>query len=404
MGRYKVNAWPMVILALLCFLQACTPRPRTRDWSKNYYFFRNEPYDVMVFFKLLEERDEGVEVLTNNFQRRMTQAEESNYIQLGSSIDLDSNKISALREYVYEGNNAYLISSRTPFFLLNELYKYYPVIGYGDTTFTQIEVHFEGESKQYLFEHQSQGEPAPYSWSKLYWDSLYSDTAGQPEPLSYFADTCVNYFKVSYGKGSFYFHTQPVLFTNLMLKEPAGFEHLQKAFKELKPGKVYWDISYNYRQIEDQKNASKTASPLKLLFSHPSLKWGWYVFLIGIVLFILFRSKRRQRIIPILPSNSNDSLEFAKNMGKLYFTSNNHKFIALEMYDTFLTDARNRYQVDTNLPPRDIFAQLAKKSGLGQELMNDLMDHFKIRFSEYSKSDQLIKLYNSLNHYYNFRK
>ena len=106
----------------------------------------------------------------------------------------------------------------------------------------------------------------------------------------------------------------------------------------------------------------------------------------------------------MLAGNRNDSLEFAKNMGKLYFTSNNHKFIALEMYDTFLIDARNRYQIDTNLKPKEIFAQLAKKSGLGQELMDQLLDHFKIRFSEYSKSDQLIRLHNTLNHYYNFRK
>jgi len=404
MSRYKRWTSTITLLSILCLIGACTPKYREHDWSKRYLFFRDAPYDVMVLFKLFEEREAGLEVLTNNFQRKIRQAEESTYIQIGASINLDSNKISTLKEYVYKGNNAYLISDNTPYYLLNEMYRYYPVIGYGDTAFTNIEVHFEGSDKQYFFEHQYKGQPAPFNWSRLYYDSLYSDTASQPEPLSYFADTCVNFYKVKFGKGTFYFHTQPLLFTNFMLKAPSGFEHLQEVFKDLKPGEVYWDISYNYRQIEDRQNASKTTSPLKLLFSHRSLKWGWYVFLIGVVLFVLFRSKRRQRLIPVLAGNRNDSLEFAKNMGKLYFTSNNHKFIALEMYDTFLIDARNRYQIDTNLKPKEIFAQLAKKSGLGQELMDQLLDHFKIRFSEYSKSDQLIRLHNTLNHYYNFRK
>lgn len=419
MSKRNWAGFGCLLLGLLLVLSACGKKERVIDWSKRFLANGNEPYDLMVFHELLRERDEGLELLTNNFRRKIVAAEDANYIQIESSIQIDSNKMQHLREFVHRGNNAYFISNTTPYTLFSALYDGYSYPYYRDTSMVTIEVAFESNEPTYPFEHLFDADPAPYGWSRLMVpDTLFSDTAGYPQTLSHFGDSSINFFKISFGKGAFYFHTQPVLFTNLMLKTPSGFEHLQQVFEELNPGNTYWDVSFNYRQPDDSYNSNEydeadgsnsnnhepSQALFRLLFSDTALQWGWYALLISVLLFILFRSKRQQRIIPVLPVNRNESLDFARNMGNMYFNSKNHKYIALEMYDIFLADARNRYQIDTNQEPKDIFTLLAKRSGMDQDFMDQLLDHFAMRFSEYSKNEQLIRLYTSLTNYYKSRK
>ena len=388
--------------AVLLFMASC--QQDGYHWKKYYHHNLENPYDVLVLHELLKERDEGLKILTNDFSRSLNSAEDANYLVLEAGVELDSFKIDVLKEFVYRGNNAFIISHSAPYTVFNGLYTYYEHMGYEDSFINSVDVRFKDEESTYPFTHHYSNRAAPHEWHYFTHYDLYSDSAGQPEPISYFSDTCVNFFKVQFGEGTFYFHTQPILFTNFMLKEPSGFEHLQKVFSGLNAGEVYWDHSYKYRQIEDEEGFKQTATPLKLFFSHRSLTWGWFAFLTASALFLLFRSKRLQRIIPIMEVNRNESKDFVQNVGNLYFANGNHKHIALEMYDTFLADARNHYQIDTNQSTEHIFKQLAKKSGLGEETLNKLSEDFKLRFNEYGKTQELVALYHSLNNYYNSRK
>lgn len=397
----RCNAILYGVFALL--LMASCQKPGY-DWDKNYQYNAENPYDLLVLHELLKDRDEGLEILTNDFSRKLNDAEDANYMVFERGVALDSPKLAVLREFVYQGNNAFIISHSAPYSIFNNLYSYYDYPYYEDSFTNAIAVKFKNEEATYPFTHHHKNKPGPHNWHYFVRGDLYSDTASQPEPISYVADTCVNFFKVQFGKGSFYFHTQPVLFTNFMLKEPSGFEHLQKVLADLNSGEVYWDMSYRYRQIEDGEGFTRSAAPLKLFFSHRSLKWSWFAFLIASTLFLLFRSKRLQRIIPIMEVNRNESKDFVQNVGNLYFANGKHKYIAAEMYDTFLADARNHYQIDTNQSVEDIFKQLAKKSGLGEETLGRMLEEFKLRFDDYGKSQDLITLYHSLNHYYKSRK
>ena len=398
MNSIKVIASFSLLLSLLA---GCGMGDRIYDWEKRYRYYGDEPYDINVFYQLLAERDKDLRHATNDYRKLLEKSENTNLIQIGAEFRTDSSKLIALCDYVYRGNNAYIIAQESPYDVFYKLYGSYSSIWFTDTVKSNIEVGFVGDYKHYEFEHQHELKVSPFNWSYLRHQELYSDSASSPISLSNFDDSLVNYFKINYGDGTFYIHTQPVLFTNFMLKEKSGFEHMSQVFETLNDGQILWDESYNYFQAEEGERA---ASPLKLFFSHVSLKWGWYVLLIMALLFLLFRSKRQQRIIPIMPVNRNESMEFARNIGNLYFTSNNHKYIVEEMYDTFLADARHRYQIDTNQEAKDVFKQIAKKSGLGDVTLTELYDYFNMRLSEMGSNEELIKLYNTLTNYYNQRK
>lgn len=395
----------LIALSLFSLMLSSCSRQNNFSWEEYYNETRDFPYDISVFYQLLQETENKTEVLTNNFRPKLKGANDStNFIQFGSRIELDTQKIRALKNYVARGNNAYLISKVSPSLLFEFLYEDYPYTYYNTYSSKEIEVKIKGQTETFKFDYKYDDEPAAYNWGSFLHSELTSDTASQPEALSYINDTSIVYFKVSFGEGNFYFHTNPIMFTNYQMQREEAFNHAQKIFSNLNPGRIYWDKSFLYRQIDEEAPDRQGASVLKLFFTHPSLKWGWFIFLVATILFIIFRGKREQRIIPIMPVNRNESIEFAKNVGNLYFKSGTHGNIALEMYNIFLHDIRQQYQIDTNRKKEELIAVLNKKSGLELNRIESLFDKFKLRFSEFGKSQELIELYNELEHFYKNKK
>ncbi|MFY0673287.1 MAG: hypothetical protein JXQ87_07775 [Bacteroidia bacterium] len=375
------------------------------DWSESYRENRDFPYDISVFYSLLQETNGGTEILTNNFRPKLNNdLDSSNFIQFASKIQLDTQKVRVLKNYVARGNNAYLISRSAPNLVLSFLYEDFEYNYYKSTYSKEVQIVFKESQDSFGFDYKYNDEATEYGWGSFVHDEYLTDSASQPLPLATFNDSSITFFKVTFGKGSFYFHTNPLLFTNYQLQKEEAFYHAQKVFSKLNNGPIYWDKSYLYRQLDEETPDRKGASVLKLFFTHESLKWGWFVFLIAAVLFVLFRSKREQRIIPIMAVNRNESVEFAKNVGNLYFKSGTHGNIALEMYNIFLHDIRLQYQIDTNKTKEELIAALFKKSGLELERIEGLFEKFKLRFSEYGKSQELIDLYKELEHFYKNKK
>lgn len=387
------------------FLTNCGKKDAFFNWEERYREDGMYPYDLKVLHELLKERIGQMELLTNNFNNRISKADSSSLLQISNYISLDSAKIEALKEYVYRGNKAFFISNKYPYTLINSIYKYDDV-SYYSVPSDNAKITFPNSTDEFDFDYTFNDELSSYNWSRIsVGNNLANDTASEPVALSYLNDSSVNFIKVDYGNGAFYFHSNPILFTNYNLKEKKGFDHATNVFSNLNEGKMFWDISFRYRQNNNTDNEKSQRSPLMLMFSHKSLKWAWFSLMAVIGLFLIFKSKREQRIIPIMPINTNDSLEFAKNVGNLYFKNGKHQFIALEMFETFMADVRNHYQIDTNQNKKKIIKQLQKKSGIEINKLEELFEDFKLRFNDLGGSSKtLIKLYTSLNHYYNNRK
>ncbi|MBK9014266.1 MAG: hypothetical protein IPM82_09290 [Saprospiraceae bacterium] len=154
-----------------------------------------------------------------------------------------------------------------------------------------------------------------------------------------------NFMSAAYGKGEFLLHTTPLAFTNLHLVEKRGLEYASKAFSHLSAGPIYWD-ERAYDPFNDMAGGnSDKESPLKYILSQPALAWAWYILLGMAVFYLIFRAKRRQRVIPVLEKNANTSLEFIGTIGRLFFIQNNHRQLATQKMRLFLIFVRERYHL-----------------------------------------------------------
>ncbi len=166
----------------------------------------------------------------------------------------------------------------------------------------------------------------------------------------------VNFIKVPFRQGNFFIHLQPVAFTNYHLLKDNHAEYSEKVLAYVPKGDIYW-------MIKDQNGLIESDSPYRYILSQPALKWAWYLFLIGIVVFMIFNAKRKQRIIPIIKPLSNTTVDFTKTIGNLYYQEGDHQNLIDKKIIYFLERMRNDYLIETSVLDENFIKKLHGKTG-----------------------------------------
>ena len=154
---------------------------------------------------------------------------------------------------------------------------------------------------------------------------------------------------------------------------------------------IYW-------QIQNQIGETISDSPLRFIFSQRSLKWAWLIGIFGMIFFIIFNAKRKQRIVPIIEPIRNTTIDFAKTIGNLYYLEGNHDDTINKKINYFLEKIRSDFMLDCSVLNDDFVKKLHQKSG------KNLIDIQNVVFliNAYKKSphdsieDDLIKINNAI--------
>ncbi|MDY0082608.1 MAG: hypothetical protein RBR74_05445 [Ignavibacteriaceae bacterium] len=202
-----------------------------------------------------------------------------------------------------------------------------------------------------------------------------------------------NFIKMKIGNGSLFLHTIPNIFTNYNLLRNER-DYIFKCLSYLKVRDVIWDEYY--------KEVNKYQStPIRYILSQPSLKWGYFTFLFGIVLFVIFKGKREQRIIPVIKPLTNTTLDFIQTVGNVYLKQSNHKNIAKKKITYFMDHIRNKYGIRAQELNNDVIKQLAEKSNYNERELNKIkMSITAVNNSTSISKETLIELNNLLENFY----
>ena len=168
--------------------------------------------------------------------------------------------------------------------------------------------------------------------------------------------TRINFIKVKYKAGNFFLHTQPAAFTNFHLLKKSNFEYAEKVLSYLPKADVIW-------HTKNQNGEKISSSPLRFIFSQPPLKAAWFLFLIGMLLFMIFNAKRRQRVVPIIKPLQNSSIDFTKTIGNLYFQEGEHSNLIDKKVIYFLDKIRSQYLLETTMLDDNFIKKLHQKTG-----------------------------------------
>ncbi|MCB0661630.1 MAG: hypothetical protein KDC24_02730 [Saprospiraceae bacterium] len=374
----------MAVFAVL--LLSCN-RPR-HDWRETYDPNSKEPYGLHVCKTLLSSYVPGHDMVDVKDDFSILTAGEgpSNYVFIGEGFLFTEEEKIILQDYLRAGNTVLLISKVGSVDLLEYLdledcgkFLWEPY-SYTFTYDTLIYLDFEAPE----LSHPEDGYPAKfyfngkvtnrYQWT-VFPASYECDSTNFPVVLGYLEDEAN--FMLMDSSLHLYLHSTPLAFTNFSFLEESGVEYAERVFSYLKPGPIYFETQRQVpEEVVNRKNTPNQnlpeKSPLSYILSQPSLASAWYVLLIMTVLYLIFRAKRRQRVIPVVEPNENTSLEFVETIGKLYFQKGNPRDVALQKMRFLQADIRDRYQVKNKDWSDETLQQIHLKSGVEKDLLEKI--------------------------------
>jgi hypothetical protein len=176
-----------------------------------------------------------------------------------------------------------------------------------------------------------------------------------------------NFIHLKAGKGNLYLHLAPMAFTNYFLLRDKNIGYYEDMLSVIPRDtkKVVWDEYYLQKKVPSRRGGSDQGW-LSALFKHNSLKWGILTAILALLIYVLLEMRRKQRFIPVITKPRNDSLDFVKTIGRLYYEKGDHRNLCRKMAAYFLEHARSRYKLSTSVLDEDFMKNLQFKSGANE--------------------------------------
>ena len=344
----------MLVLALLEL-----NKTEVTDWRKNFEVNQKSPFGLFVFNK------EANHLLNNELNRSdrspyehyKTQKENlHNILIIQSEIDFESWK--KILEHVKSGSDALIIAEDFHPMIADSLhFKTSNVSLRIDNILTLTDDKFSNDSIKIDKLPAGQGFSAIDKDQEILGKAVLD--GGK-----------VNFIKINVGKGHFYLHTEPLILTNYYLLKPENQKYVQDVFSYLPKRKTIWFTQSNKANTESQ-------SPLRFILSKPPLRFAWWLFLAGLLLFVIFNAKRKQRIVPVIEPLKNKSVEFLKSIGNLYLQEGDFHEMMAKKAQYFLNRVRHELMIDTQHLDEKFVQSLHLKTGKSLEKINKAIDFIK---------------------------
>lgn len=210
----------------------------------------------------------------------------------------------------------------------------------------------------------------------------------------------VNCLKIKAGEGHFILHGAPLAFSNYFLLHQENMDYYNQLLSVLNPEAtaVVWDEFYLYKTVSYR---DAEASPFRILLNEPSFRMALYTALAGALIFILLGLKRNQRIFPAITPPANDSLDFVKTIGRLYYQKNDNRNIAQKMSGFFIEHVHHRYFLNSDHLDDHYVERLSQKSGVSKQQIQSIINYVSFaREGNDFTNEQVGELYNLLEQFY----
>lgn len=356
----------ILFLAGIIYIDAVKPKPV--NWFPSYDLTKKDPFGLYVLDKeasdLFKENkiQKVIKTLYEffNSENALVDVEfdyKGTIFSVSENYNLDSKSNKELFYFVGDGNTAFISCKDFPEILMDSLnFRINSRFGLSDTVNVWMANKNLGQEKYNL----NIGAGNIY-FSEI--DTLTTTVLGYQGKDN---KKEVNFIKVPYKEGYFYLHTQPASFTNYHLLKGNHFEYTEKILSYIPEGNLFW-------LVKDQNGEIISGSPLRYILSQPALKWAWLLFLSGMLLFIIFNAKRKQRIVPILKPLANTTVDFTKTIGNLYYQEGDHQNIINKKIIYFFEKIRNEYLIDTTVLDENFEKKLQLKTGKNIQDIKELV-------------------------------
>jgi Domain of unknown function (DUF4350) len=386
-----------IIGAVIVFMMiAEITKPKALNWRNSYSAADKIPLGCYVLFNELETFSEGDVLVSEKSIYEYLKTEEfsepKSLIFVNDRINFGKEESETLMKFVENGNTVFISST---YFYGNVL----------DTLNVSVQ-------RQYTNIYRKEADnkftsPSLQANNRIYKDVIENSFFDSIDTLrttvlgtlttkneDEIEETHPNLIKVEVGdnNGQFILHTNPFAFTNYHLLDDKE-DYAATVLSYMPKQQIIWDNNY--------KSGRKViTSPLRYILENTALKWAFYISMFGLILFVIFRGKRTQRIIPVIKKLDNATVDFTRTIGELYYQHGDFSNIIEKKIQYFLEFVRTSYYLETNQFNSGFIDKLAAKSSNTKEDTKTLVDYIVFLKSKTNHTEQeLIELNKKIEHF-----
>ena len=352
----------LTVLAILSIVVLEYTKPQEINWFPSYASHHKIPFGTFVFHEQLErsfDRDHIVNVDKPPFEYlNQNNNIKGTYMFINNNLSFGDAELDELLEWTTKGNTLFIASEKLGGNLHDTLNINTSVI----SNFNNIKNNYQLQLKNTQLKHDSL-----YSFNKasyLYYfseiDTLNTkvisviDNASEDE--FYLEKENINVIKQAFGEGTIILSTFPQAFTNYFLLTASNQNYTAGLLSYINHSETIY-VDHHYK-------SGKTfyTSPLYIMLNNKALKWAYYVMLIGVLFYVVFEGKRKQRAIPIVKPLRNQTVDFTRTIANMYYEKGEHKEMVKHKTNHLLEYIRVHFHLQTVRLDETFITHLAARS------------------------------------------
>lgn len=295
------------------------------------------------------------------------------FMFVGNYFALYNEEAEAILERVNKGAKLFISQERMDGVMYQKLFNYTRTGFYYDAT-----IAVATEKRTYNFTALHQTIPIARKWNG-YKETELLDSLEFSQLSGY--GNLTNSISISYGKGTIYLNTTPELFLNYQILTKDGYEYSKIWLNEIpKDESVYWlELARYEPPVYDpwkdfNENKDRDNSYLQFIFQDKRRIMALSLLFFGVLLFIVFRAKRMQPLIPFISKKRNMTLIFADTITSIYFNQRNPFAMVKVQRASFYSIIQKHFHIDLSkeVTDREI-ESLAQKSNVNHDSIKEIL-------------------------------
>lgn len=348
----------LVVFAILALVVFEMTKPKKVNWFPSYATHHKIPFGSYVFTEQIKRlADTVVEIDRPPFEYLKNNTISGTYLFYNTNVAFGEAELKSLLEWTAKGNTLVVASGNFEQKLKDTLNLEMATI----YTFDNFDSKFELQLVNPIFDKKKYKYDRAVSLAHFNEiDTLNTKVISVIDKIRNKTDSIskprVNAIKQAFGDGEIILNTFPQTFTNYFMLNNPNQNYTTGLLSYIDTSKpIYIDQHY--------KSGKKFyTSPMYLFLNNPNLKWAYYIVIIGVLVYIIFEGKRKQRAIPIVKPLKNQTVDFTRTIANMYYESSKHSEIAHHKIQHFLEFIRKQMYLDTSTINSEFIKNLAARS------------------------------------------
>lgn len=321
------------------------------DWKKTYELKDENPRNISFFMELLD-----VHVTDSIYNLKywsdldtIPNHEEATYLFIGNELGAPTDYYDSIMHYADSGATVYLSFNH----LTSNLYDRHFEEGAFYWDYSKVLFAWIGDTTlpfYHVYENDTINEDwYAFSETEIIDTNYRSYLFAMKHPFAFYE---------KHHKGKVHFHSIPNLFENYQVIQPNGYAHARVVLNKIPKDKPVIfltcginDSSQPTSIYEDEDTDSDGAekedtSLIQFILKNPILRLAFLLLIALLILYVFFRAKRKEEILPGYTQKRNMSLAFVETLSSIYISRNSPIGVLQVMRKNFYSAINRHFYVD----------------------------------------------------------